>query len=92
VHRGLEPGRIYDVGREREQGLHRLEGESEGATGQHGAQDPATGVRDVGEGNGSRARGARSGDKAGFARIYNAWQKDFRPSKAFLDAGAKACG
>jgi hypothetical protein len=34
----------------------------------------------------------RSGDKAGFARIYNAWQKDFRPSKAFLDAGAKACG
>jgi hypothetical protein len=34
----------------------------------------------------------RRGDKAGFTRIYNKWQTDFRPHAAFVAAGAKACG
>jgi hypothetical protein len=34
----------------------------------------------------------KSGNKAGFVRVYNRWQKDFRPHRAFVAAGAKACG
>jgi hypothetical protein len=34
----------------------------------------------------------RTGNKTGFLRVYTAWQKDFRPHRAFLAAAAKACG
>lgn len=34
----------------------------------------------------------RAGNKSGFARVFVAWQNDHRPHKAFLAAGAKACG
>jgi hypothetical protein len=34
----------------------------------------------------------RRGDKAGFTRVYDKWQSDFRPHAAFLAAGAKTCG
>lgn len=34
----------------------------------------------------------RAGNKAGFARVFIAWQNDHRPHTAFVAAGAKACG
>ena len=33
-----------------------------------------------------------TGNKAGFARAFVAWQRDHRPHAAFVAAGAKACG
>ena len=33
----------------------------------------------------------RAGNKAGFVRVYNIWQADHRPHRAFLAAGAKVC-
>jgi hypothetical protein len=33
----------------------------------------------------------RAGDKAGFARVFAAWQRDHRPHAAFVAANAKAC-
>ena len=34
----------------------------------------------------------RAGNKAGFARVFVAWQRDHRPHTAFVAANAKACG
>ena len=34
----------------------------------------------------------KAGNKAAFVRVFNAWQQDHRPHRAFLAAGAKACG
>jgi hypothetical protein len=34
----------------------------------------------------------RAGNKSGFARVFITWQNDHRPHKAFVAAGAKACG
>lgn len=34
----------------------------------------------------------RAGNKSGFARVLIAWQRDHRPHKTFVAAGASACG
>lgn len=34
----------------------------------------------------------RAGDKVRFVRVYDRWQSDFRPHRAFVAAGAKKCG